>query len=156
MIHTICRLVNTLLPAIVFYSSVVTHIDLIPCLACSCFMPELSAALLSTMLPVLVAILGTVALLSHSCVYWSRWEDYHTFYYDTFNKTGKDRPASLASGTPSVWLPASLSKTTESSSSPLATQRSRCSWCSSFSCSCPGCWGECTCISERPTPSASL
>ena len=49
-------------------------------------MPELSASLLSTALPVILALLATVALLSHSCVYWSRWEDYHNIYHDSFNK----------------------------------------------------------------------
>jgi G-protein coupled receptor 98 len=49
-------------------------------------MPVLSASLLSTALPVVVALLATVALLSHSCVYWSRWEDFHNIYHDSFNK----------------------------------------------------------------------
>ena len=49
-------------------------------------MPTLSASLLSTALPVVLALLATVALLSHSCVYWSRWEDFHNIYHDSFNK----------------------------------------------------------------------
>lgn len=49
-------------------------------------MPTLSASLLSTTLPVVLALLATVALLSHSCVYWSRWEDFHNIYHDSFNK----------------------------------------------------------------------
>lgn len=49
-------------------------------------MPVLSASLLSTALPVILALLATVALLSHSCVYWSRWEDFHNIYHDSFNK----------------------------------------------------------------------
>ena len=49
-------------------------------------MPALSASLLSTALPVVLSLLATVALLSHSCVYWSRWEDFHNIYHDSFNK----------------------------------------------------------------------
>ena len=49
-------------------------------------MPSLSASLLSTALPVILSLLAMVALLSHSCVYWSRWEDFHNIYHDSFNK----------------------------------------------------------------------
>lgn len=49
-------------------------------------MPSLSASLLSTALPIILALLATVALLSHSCTYWSRWEDYDNIYQYSFNK----------------------------------------------------------------------
>ena len=51
-------------------------------------MPLLSVSLVSTVLPIIVAVLATTALLSHSCVYWSRWEDFHNIYHDSFNRTG--------------------------------------------------------------------
>ena len=58
----------------------------------SCFMPNLPAALVSTALPIVVAILLTVGLLSHSCYDWSHWEDLHNMYYDSFNKKGLCSP----------------------------------------------------------------
>lgn len=51
-------------------------------------MPLLSVSLVSTVLPIIVVVLATTALLSHSCVYWSRWEDFHNIYHDSFNRTG--------------------------------------------------------------------
>ncbi|CAI8024178.1 Adhesion G-protein coupled receptor V1 [Geodia barretti] len=52
-----------------------------------CYTPEFSVSLVSTLLPVVLAMLATIAFLSHSCVYWSRWEDFHNMYLDSFNKT---------------------------------------------------------------------
>ena len=50
-------------------------------------MPQLPASLLSTVLPALLSLLAMVALISYTCVYWSRWEDIRSFYYDSFNRT---------------------------------------------------------------------
>lgn len=54
---------------------------------CRCFMPRLSVSLVSTVLPVILSVLATVALLSYTCVYWSRWEDSKSIYQDSFNRT---------------------------------------------------------------------
>lgn len=56
-------------------------------LSCSCFIPHLPASLLSTALPAILSLLAMSALIAHSCVYWSRWEDEKSFYYDSFNHT---------------------------------------------------------------------
>ena len=50
-------------------------------------MPSLTASLLSTALPILLAVLVMMALLSHAGVYWSRWEDVRSLYLDSFNRT---------------------------------------------------------------------
>ena len=50
-------------------------------------MPRLSASLLSTVLPAILSLLAMVALISYTCIYWSRWEDIKSFYYDSFNRT---------------------------------------------------------------------
>jgi len=50
-------------------------------------MPSLTASLLSTALPILLSVLVILALLSHAGVYWSRWEDVHSLYLDSFNRT---------------------------------------------------------------------
>ena len=52
-----------------------------------CFMPHVSASLLSIVLPVVLSLLAMVALMSHTCIYWSRWEDFKSFYHDSFNRT---------------------------------------------------------------------
>lgn len=50
-------------------------------------MPRLSASLIATALPALLSLLAMVALISYTCIYWSRWEDIKSFYYDSFNRT---------------------------------------------------------------------
>ena len=56
-------------------------------LLCRCFMPVLSASMLSTVLPIILCLLIMVALLSHTCLYWSHWEETRSIYYATFNRT---------------------------------------------------------------------
>lgn len=52
-------------------------------------MPRVDVAALSTALPVLVILAIMISLLSHSCIYWSRWEDFNSLYQDTYNKRGR-------------------------------------------------------------------
>jgi hypothetical protein len=61
-----------------------------PLSSCSihrCFMPLLPVSLISTVLPVLLSVLAIVALISYTCVFWSRWEDAKSIYQDSFNRT---------------------------------------------------------------------
>lgn len=51
-----------------------------------CFMPLLPASLIATVLPVILCVLAMVALMSYTCVYWSRWEDAKSLYQDSFNR----------------------------------------------------------------------
>ena len=51
-------------------------------------MPSAAGAGVSTGLPIVVLMLLSVGFISHSCVYWSRWEDIKSIYRDTFNKRG--------------------------------------------------------------------
>ena len=51
-------------------------------------MPSAAGAGISTGLPITALMLLSVGFISHSCVYWSRWEDYKSLYRDTFNKRG--------------------------------------------------------------------
>lgn len=51
-----------------------------------CFIPSLPVSLIAVGLPVVLCMLVVIAVLSHSCVYWSRWEDYHNIYHDSFNR----------------------------------------------------------------------
>ena len=74
------RTVSTLSHSLSVYSLVLFH--------CSCFMPSAGAAGISTAVPILLALLVGVGMLSHSCFYWSRWEDIKSLYKDTYNKRG--------------------------------------------------------------------
>lgn len=51
-------------------------------------MPSAAAAGISTAVPIFLALLVGVGMLSHSCFYWSRWEDIKSLYKDTYNKRG--------------------------------------------------------------------
>uniref|UniRef100_A0A1X7VF86 Staphylococcus aureus surface protein A n=3 Tax=Amphimedon queenslandica TaxID=400682 RepID=A0A1X7VF86_AMPQE len=51
-----------------------------------CFMPSPAIAGVSSALPIILVLLIGVGILSHSCFYWSKWEDFKSLYKDTFNK----------------------------------------------------------------------
>ena len=45
----------------------------------------------STALPIVVTLLVAIGMLSHSCIYWTRWEDIKSLYKDTYNKRGRSK-----------------------------------------------------------------
>ena len=51
-------------------------------------MPSPAIAGVSSALPIILLLLIGVGILSHSCFYWSKWEDIKSLYKDTFNKRG--------------------------------------------------------------------
>ena len=54
-----------------------------------CFIPSASVAGVSTALPIIISLLIAIGMLSHSCIYWTRWEDIKSLYKDTYNKRGQ-------------------------------------------------------------------
>lgn len=53
-------------------------------------MPSPAIAGVSSALPIILLLLIGVGILSHSCFYWSKWEDFKSLYKDTFNKRGTE------------------------------------------------------------------
>ena len=53
-----------------------------------CYMPNHWVALVSTALPIILCLMCTVLLLSHSCIYWGQWEQYDDMYYYSYNYRG--------------------------------------------------------------------
>ncbi len=65
-----------------------TRLCILHCTCCSrCFIPLLPASLLSTALPAVLSLLAMISVLAHTCIYWNRWEDSQSIYYEAYNRT---------------------------------------------------------------------